>query len=528
MVVAAPGQTALDRFFTGDELHSAQPLDRLTALALGYLGLPLLLFLATWLMPAYSAVALALVALAIASLARHFHCDWPFSLTAGDTWIILAVALAWAAMSGGSHFVYANPDWHVRDAIIGDLTYGAWPPSYGFRDGAHDLLRSAIGFFLPVAAAAKLLGTDWLPILMFIWTACGTLLFMMLLPLPRRNTPRLVLAIVVIISFSGMDVLGMFLLHGHLPVFPLRIEWWSDYAFRAQFSYSSLTGQLIWAPNHALPMWIATALFYRHWKHPDLLPLLCLLLPTLPLTTPFALPGLAPFLLFALIAAVFITPQARPKQFPLIAFLVGLLIGGLVVRLQLLDIGSLPLRAAVTSTTAATTAATADEGAHTLAFTKNYLLFILMEFALLGFVLHPLLNHSRGLLLTALGVLATLPLLALGPSNDLLLRVSTPSLIVLAILCIRGAEDATRHSSHSGGRLAAIAIILLIGAHTPFNELWRAATWKAWQPDYKRPFLETQSGHLPSHYVGRLNDPILISILRIPDTVPDRTSRQLK
>jgi hypothetical protein len=518
-------QTAASSFFTGDNRHSAQPLDRLTALALGYLGLPLLLFLATWLRPVYSVVTLALVALTISSLAHKFHRDWPFALSVRDTWIILAVALAWAAMSGGSHFVYANPDWHVRDAIIGDLTYGAWPPSYGFRDGVHDLLRSAIGFFLPVAAAAKLVGPNWLPTLMFVWTALGTLLFLMLLPLPKGNAPRLMVATVIIIFFSGMDVLGMFLLHGHLPVFPLRIEWWNDFAFRAQFSYSSLTGQLIWAPNHALPMWIATALFYRHWKHPDLLPLLCLLLPTLPLTTPFALPGLAPFLLFALLA-VFVTPQAKPKQFPLIAFLVGLLIGGLVVRLQLLDIGSLPVRTAISSTTEVTAVAAADEGAHTLAFTKNYLLFVLMEFVLLGFVLYPLLKHSRGLLLTALGVLATLPLLTLGPSNDLLLRVSTPSLIVLAILCIRGLEDASRRSSRSGGRIAAIAIMLLIGAHTPFNELWRAATWNAWRPDYTKPFLETQKGGLPPHYVGRLNDPVLQAILRPPQPVPNQEMRK--
>jgi hypothetical protein len=87
-------------------------------------------------------------------------------------------------------------------------------------------------------------------------------------------------------------------------------------------------------------MWLATALFYRHWKHPDFLPLLCLVLPTLPLLTPFALPGLAPFLVLAL------ADRARSGMaalaMPIPAVLAGIVIGGLTIRLQMLDIGSIP------------------------------------------------------------------------------------------------------------------------------------------------------------------------------------------
>lgn len=497
----------------GDELHSTRPIDSLSIVALAYLGLPVIIFLAGWLRPLYSILTLALAAAAVHSALPRHHVRWAIATPGKVFAVIAAVGLAWAAMSGGSHFVYANPDWLVRDAVLGDLTLTEWPPSYEYRDGTHYLLRSAIGFFLPIAAAGKLLGPQWLETLVYIWTALGTILFLLLLPLPLTSLPRLALALAIVILFSGMDVLGMLLLHGQLPVFPLRIEWWSEFDFRTVFSYSSLTGQLIWAPNHALPIWIATAIFYRHWKHPDFTPYLCLLLPLLPLSSPFAVAGLAPFL-----ALMFLERWHTRRgigRLPVPALIFGLLVGGLIIRLQTLDINTMPVRSAIDTA--------ASEGGNIRDFIRNYLIFILMEFAVLGFALLPSLRHSRGMLALAMGVLASLPLLALGPSNDLLLRVSTPSLVLMAILCVRvlATED-----SVSPQRKSLIAVFLLIGAHTPFNEIWRAATWTYWKADYTRTFLDTQGGFLPPHYVGRLDDPILRDMLRTPSLIP--TARQRK
>lgn len=511
------GHSRADRIskllFESDGQHSARPLDRLTLLALVYLGVPLLVFLATWLKPIYAAMGMALAAVAAVSVASRFELGRRLDYRIVDLLVIIAAGAAWSAMGGGSHFVYANPDWLVRDAIVGDLTYGAWPPSYGIRDGHHDLLRSAIGFFLPVASVAKLVGPEWLPVLMYVWTAIGTLLFLSLLPLPADGTLRLLFALAVIIAFSGMDVLGVMLLHGHYPVFPLRIEWWAEYDFRTLFSYSSLTGQLIWAPNHALPIWIATALCYRHWKHPQFMALLCLLLPSLPLSSPFALPGLAPFLLLVVLDRI--RSGFSVARFPFAAFATALILGGLVIRLQMLNVGDIPMGTTAGSTT--------QQGTDRIDFLRNYLVFILLEFGVLGLAVFSALRHSRGLLIVALGVLSLLPLLTFGPSNDLLLRVGTPSLVFLAILCQR----ALCHSaSIEPRRRVLIATLLLIGAHTPFNELWRAASWRAWTPDYERPFIDTQNGRLPRHYIGRLDSPSLTEILREPAAVPDRDARR--
>lgn len=500
-------------FANGDAEFSATEPDALAVAALAYLGLPLVIFLLGWLRPLAGLGFLAGLGIAVVAVAGCFRMNWQHRPENRAIALILATGLAWAALGGGSHYVYANPDWLVRDSVLGDLTFSHWPPSYRFHEGVHSVLRSAIGFFLPVAAGAKLLGTWLLPHLMFVWTAIGATIFLLLLPLNTTRPGRLVAGLAIIVCFSGMDLLGILLVHGHYPVFPLRLEWWSEFAFRASFSYSSLTGQLIWAPNHALAMWIGTALFYRHWRNPDFAGLLCLLLPLLPLSTPFALPGLAPFAAYAVIAHRLDT--GRFPSVPLAAIIPAVLVLALLLRLQTLDVESI----VVTSISANVPRPALDP----LAFLRNYLVFVLMEFALLALVLFGLLRHSRGIFVLAIAVLFALPLVTLGPSNDLLLRVSTPALVLLAILTMR---VLTSGGQRWTGRHTMLALMLVVGAHTAFNEAARALLWNAWQPDYTRTLVDVQGGHLPPHYIGRMTDPTLGALLRAPSPVPTQAQRR--
>lgn len=499
----------------GDPGFSESSLDGLTVAALAYLGLPLLIFFLTWLVPIAALCFVAASALVIYSLAPRFRRTWQRRPSIAGIAIVIAVSLGWSMLGGGSHYVYANPDWLVRDSVLGDLTYSPWPPSYRLEGGVHYVLRSAIGFFLPVAMAGKLLGPEVLPHLMFAWTALGVAIFLLLLPLPRVSGAPLLGALAIIIGFSGMDILGILLVHGHYPVFPLRLEWWSEFAFRAQFSYSSLMGQLVWAPNHALAMWIGTALIYRHWKHPDFTCLLCLLVPVLPLVSPFALPGMLAFALYAVLG--YRWQNQRFPSVPLVAIISAGIVLVLLARLQTLDVGSIVVAASGAGP------AIAVPATDPLAFVRNYLVFVIMEFALLALVLFRLLDHSRGIFLVATATLLALPLFSLGPSNDLLLRVSTPSLVILAILAMRVLTSGETGWSR---RHVVLVSILLIGAHTPFNEAARAVLWSAWKPDYTRTLVDVQQGYLPHHYVARLNDPILAKILRTPGLVPSREQRR--
>ncbi|MBK7955613.1 MAG: hypothetical protein IPK02_17575 [Candidatus Accumulibacter sp.] len=197
---------------------------------------------------------------------------------------------AWSAFGGGSHFMHANPDWQIRDAVLGDLINFDWPVHYSLSSqGSALILRSAIGFFLPPALFGKIFGLAHLDLAVYVWTAAGVLIFLLLLPLPRRGGWRLTVALFVVIFFSGMDFLGVVIATESMPIFPLRLEWW------VPLSYPSLTNQLLWAPNHCLPIWIATLLYFRHRHGAEFLRIMVAALPLTLIWTPFAVIGLLPF-----------------------------------------------------------------------------------------------------------------------------------------------------------------------------------------------------------------------------------------
>jgi hypothetical protein len=203
-------------------------------------------------------------------------------------------------------------------------------------------------------------------------------------------------------------------------------------------------------------------------------------------------------------------------RLPPLAIAVGLLVGGLFLRLLTLDIDAIPVRNVLQEGISQ-----AQDGGQELL--SSYLVFVLMEFGVLCLVLVPLLRHSLGIAALSIAVLLALPFAFYGPSNDLLLRVSTPPLAFLCILCLRVLIDGSQSLSRRHGVLIAV---LLIGVPTAFNELWRAAALKRVPADYTRTFIDSQKGGLPGHYVGRLGQPLLVMLLRTPSPVPTQAERK--
>jgi hypothetical protein len=167
--------------------------DGLTALALAYLAFPNLIFLFGWFrLP----IALLLCSAMIYFIARVFR-PWPAVWRSQHAWsaviLLIVTSGAWAAFGGGSHFMYANPDWYIRDAVLGDLVNAEWPAHYLAADGTPLILRSAIGYFLPLALFGKLFGLAHLDLAVYAWTTLGVLIFLLMLPLPRRVGSRLAL-----------------------------------------------------------------------------------------------------------------------------------------------------------------------------------------------------------------------------------------------------------------------------------------------------------------------------------------------
>lgn len=485
--------------------------DALSASTLVYLAAPSIVFLLGWLELPLGLAAVVLVAVALRQLVRQLP-QRPTSYSAFALIFLLGLAAIWNALGGAGHLVYSNIDWGTRDTVYADFILTSWPPSYGMHEGAHLVLRTAMGYFLPPAALAKLLGIEWATMILLAWTSTGVWLFLLLLPLPSQFGWRMVLLALIAVFFSGMDYLGTLAVHGHVPIFPLPLEWWR------QWTFSSLTAQLFWAPNHALGLWLGAALLFRH-RHDAALPSLAVgTLPLLLLWTPFAVAGLLPWFAWGIwharqqqSAAI---RQAGPVQW-LSGIVLVAIVGGLFARQGV---------SAAFASQFAPAGAAGQLGRMDLDLVLGYIQFVGCEFMILALLLAPFVGTLRREFVFAVGLLLCIPLLRFGPSNDWALRVSTPSLVILMIVTMK---VLSRHLNDGAAirRQIPLLLILSIGAITPAFEFARAILWRHTPPNYGESLLENQSGFLAPHYIGRLDSAALQFALRRPGRVPNARER---
>lgn len=433
---------------------------RIEALALVYLALPTILFLAGWIVAPLglaAALALAIVIAAILLPSRHRWAPGPGALLLP----IVVIASLWTVTAGVGHFIYANPDWLVRDAVLRDLVVDRWPVSYRL-DGIDTLLRAPIGYFLPAAVVGKLFGLRTAAHALFAWTTLGVVLVFAMM-LRDRPTPRAaVIRIVVFVVFSGMDIIGT-LAHYDPHALGDHLEWWAFV-----FQYSSQTTQLFWVPNHALPGWIAVAwLLGRDLRRLPVAPAVLFVL-LVPIWSPLTAIGVAP-----LVGAALLVRFARDRiRVPLRALVDWKVIVPTLVCLFLVY----PYLTAGSDRVAS--GASGDLRWVGEQIVPRYIEFVLLEFA--GFAVL-LLRRDRhdALSWAAVVVLLALPIYRFGPFNDLAMRASIAPLTLIAIRV--GTWLSTPRVFVRGAIAAGMAVVLLgIGAVTPFMEFARVFIEPRW------------------------------------------------
>lgn len=477
----------------------ARPLDRLAALALLYLSLPVLLFLAGWfkLPVAMALTALACFGLRYALLPVFTGAKPKRQLpSAGTFGVLIGAALLWSVLGGAGHFVYANDDWIIRDAVLRDLTVSAWPPRYG-SDGISDIiLRAPVAYYLPAATLGTWFGLQWADTFLWLWTFLGVAIFLLLLPLPAKADLRLVLVLPVVALFSGMDIVGWLAFWPQTPQLGDHLEWWARL-----FQFSSNTTQLFWVPNHALPAWIAAALFYRHWRHPDFAGYAPMLFATLALWSPFAAIGMVPF--YVALAAHWAVNRngAICRWQALVPALAVMAVCGLFLTLGL---GTVPTRSAVTG------------GGQWPIFLQHYVPFIALECGFIVLVLF-LLRADKLLLAVSLVTLLLLPLVRMGPGNDIVMRGSIPALTMICLLTV--VQLQRKELFHNPLLGLSLLAILSIGAVTPLQEFYRAFAEPRWDVE-ELDLITVSHGVPPLHYMARLNQPALIWLFKKPENVP--------
>ncbi|KPC52265.1 hypothetical protein [Amantichitinum ursilacus] len=467
----------------------------LTRAAALYLAAPVWVFLLTWFQPQYG-VPLALMLAAGAVLTLHA----PLLHTGNKPgwrgpqplqWLLLiAVVLLWSALGGAGHLFYANAfDWHVRDALLLDLSRITGPLAVQTLPSHESwLLRCPLGYYLVPALFGRFVGLPMAQFGLLLWTALGVFLVMAQLALVRQGWKFLGLLLLLLPLYSGMDWLGGLVLFNPQPLFStVHIQWWA-YVFQ----YSANSTLLFWVPNHTLPGWLFAVFIYTRWHDPRGLRMLPLWLTVLPLWSPLTTIGTLPFML------VYALKHLRQRQDVITT-----------LKLAPLFIPAAALCAYYLVLDSASVAAMSQPAQPLLARIILYVAFVVFEFVILWALL--LRQRRDGLLLTTGAILLILPLFHLGPNNDLVMRASIAPLLVLCIASIDYLAQV--RWSVIRERMAAVGVctVLAIGSITALHEIARAVLWPRWDsPLTLNTFTETQGA---AHYFAHVRAPWFVNML---------------
>lgn len=479
-------------------------LDGLECAALAYLLAPLPIFLVGWLQWPAAAFMLGLLVLSAAAVFRGCR-GALYPVLGARPWALMAVtALAWVMLAGLLGPLPLNEDWGVRMTVLRDLSHGAWPVGYGPVQGGELMLRFSMGYYLAPALVGKLLGDGAAALALGLSTALGTLLFFALvIGASEARRLRMVAAwLLLLVAFSGMDIVGLWLESGSWPAYGEHIEWWAKTA-----QYSSQTTLLFWAPNHALPAWLITGIVWRHRDSGLALAPAALLLMAGALWSPLACVGAAPLVLWC---------SAR-RQRPVAWLREGL-------RLPVLAVlpGAALIATFVTLGGVQSLSGTTRELWTLFAFIPDMAEFAFIEWATLAAFTAAGMGGARrlpGYFWWSVAVLAALPLLHFGPGNDLVMRAGVAP---LAMLMLAAGSVLFAHQTLLRWRASLLAV-LLIGCATPALEMQRATLpgglhWQAEGPNV------ADLTNRAWHYVGVLSPGWTQDLFRRPAPISSDNS----
>jgi len=460
--------------------------------SLAYLILPFLVFFGGWIRQPYSTLLTLLLlsgtAAAIAVTGRSCHTRGMLNgnIAVRDVALLLVPVLAVAVFTGAGGWGFQYGDWPKHNSILRDLVTETWPVVYEIG-GEQIMLTYYTAYQLPAALAGKLFGWDVANHVLFIYTLFG--LCLCALWIRFFTEVRWWWLFLIFVGFSGMDVVGQVISTVHqepslveaASVLGERIrnfvhlEWWGGWGFA---QYSSIAALIVLVPNQAIAGWLLTALILSDTRAGHLKVTALLYLGLCSLWTPFVGLGLVPLVLFLLVYEW----RKNGHEIQLHGVLASLpniagIATGLVIAVYLfgrfqefvlpIDLESVAYREKVTLTFLRLPDL----------FILRYLLFVILEFALLHALLYwylylqkePLFRTMRGLLIFCSVFLLLLPFLNWGWNNEPSMRSSIPALFITALITIRVLADPARSSTAIRVKRAILVVLVVGGLNSAFE-----------------------------------------------------------
>ncbi len=429
-----------------------------------YLAIPMYLFLFGWLK-----LPLALLTGAVLTAGLVFawrdapQVDVSF-LRKEPVIKLLCLALLviiWLYLSGVGGYCYQNYDHQWRNAILHQLVDQPWPVVYTDTHGTFNGPAAMIYYFLqwlPAALWGKWFGYAASQIFLYFWCLIG--IFLTLLLVMGRMQKCSVWIVLAFICFSGLDTVGDFILNNS-PSFLWfagnHIEHWA-YGFQ----FSSMSTQLFWVFNQAIPAWLITMLLLLQKNNRSVIFIYAFsfLFCTLPAV------GLVPILAFLGIRRIV---QSYDKTLTVEKNIWRIL--GEALTFQNLVCGCL---ITLLSYFFLTVNHTTTNGMHLAPMEQllpSYLLFVFLE-ALVYFIAIYKYQKKEPLFAVSLISLLIIPMIRVGASVDFCMRASIPALLILLLLIM---DTVAASKAKKDWRVFVPTVaLLLVGSLTPYHEFDRS------------------------------------------------------
>lgn len=407
---------------------------------------------------------------------------------------VLLISALWVCLSGIGGFMFQNNDHGVRNALFDIMLIKKWPVCINENEA---FLSYYIGFFLPPAVIGKYFKDLYIGFAcQYIWALTGvfTFFYLILAHLKQKN----LFPVLFFIFFSGLDIIGMYYLHNEPFVYTTtaHLEWWGFH------QYSSMTTQLFWVFNQAIPAWIIISIFLNEKNNKSLVFLyVCLFLnSTLPAV------GLLPFLIYFIIknGADDIKEVFTQKHLKS-AFFDALSIQNISSVLILFPV----LYFYLTSNYLKEYVHFGDYKISSYQQTKinplTVLVFWILEAGV--FLLCTIRYNFKNILYWMVFIiLLCLPFCKIGNASDFEMRASIPSLVFLFLIVVRTIQD--KKIFENKILKIMLFIFILIGAITPFNEISRSVLRTKYNDSNIMKLADVQNTYKHLSFYGSMQESI--------------------
>lgn len=458
---------------------------RLRSLSSIYISLPVLIFLGGYLKWYYALPGICVVGYALYRILskknQMISTGKTLSLSGWAMAGLFIAMLAWTQLGGMNGFLYQSTDYAARNAIFRDLITHEWPVTYQRGTSA---LVYYIGHWLPAALIGKATNAvfgsyeaAWLcgRLFLWVWSSLGLTLLALIvfLFIDATDRKKRIITLIVLILFSGMDIIGTFLAKKqdlNFGVEKLHLEWWAP----NKYQFSSITTCLYWVFNQAIIPWMITMLVLMDTDCSRYLLYMASCLICAPM------PAVGMGILMAGKAVQLFFEQRKQKQVSLwlkdtFSF------SNILVLLTCIPPLAAYLLCNSMSRDIATGPAAGITGSPVVLLVK-FLLFFALEIGAVLLLLWPA-NRKRFMFYIACGSLVLIPFIRVGFGTDFCMRGSIPALFLVMVYAAeflihtdwRKKEKAlpVRHAPNRRTLALLLAIILIIGAATPVMEIYR-------------------------------------------------------